>query len=158
MAEPDAAFLASLTRVRAAAGALVTDAEDGVLIVEPAYKAHWEVPGGIVEKGEPPAVACARELREELGVELRVGRLLVIEHQSEPDPRGDSIMFIYDAGALGSDVRVKLPPGELKSFGFFAREELARRLSPRLARRISHALDARRDGTLIELENGVRRA
>jgi ADP-ribose pyrophosphatase YjhB (NUDIX family) len=158
VAEPDPAFLASLTRVRAGAGALITDAEDKVLIVEPTYKPHWEVPGGIVEKGEPPAVACARELREELGLELKIGRLLVIEHQSEPDPRGDSVMFIYEGGMLGSDLRVTLPPGELKSFGFFAREGLAQRLSPRLARRIDHALEARKDGTLIELENGTRRA
>jgi 8-oxo-dGTP diphosphatase len=158
VAEADPAFLASLARVRAGAGALITDAQDRVLIVEPAYKAHWEVPGGIVEKGEPPAVACLRELREELGIELEVGRLLVIEHQNEPDPRGDSVMFIYDAGVLGSEALVKLPPGELKGFGFFPREELAQRLSPKLARRIGHALDARRDGILIELENGSRRA
>lgn len=123
----EAELYGRLPRKRVGAGALITDAAGRVLMVEPTYKESWEVPGGVVEADETAFDACRRECREELGIDVGLRRLLVIEHQCDGGHRGDSIMFIYDGGIT----------------------------APRLARRLRYALRARAEDRVFELANGT---
>lgn len=76
-----------------------------------------------------------------LGVSIDVGRFLVIEHQTAPDDKGDSIMLVYDGG--------KLPSTE----NCLSLDELAE-VAPRISGRLAAALTARATGELVELTNG----
>jgi 8-oxo-dGTP pyrophosphatase MutT (NUDIX family) len=148
------AWRASLPGKRMGAGALICDPAGRVLVVEPTYKESWEVPGGIVEADESPRQACAREIREELGLELAPGRLLVWEWQGPEPDRTESVMFIFDGGVLPDLDAVTLPVDELASARFVPPADLADLVAQRLLRRIHAALRALAAGALLELEHG----
>jgi len=58
------------------------------------FPLHWEFPGGKVEPGEAPEVALIREIREELGCSIRVGKIEeVVFHAYDTF---DLYMLLYD--------------------------------------------------------------
>jgi len=143
----------SMPRKRMGAGLVALDDQMRVLLVEPTYKTHWEVPGGLVELGEPPRVAVARECREELGFDVTIGRLLVMDWVPPRRLPDDGLMLLYAAGSIDSS-RIVLPPEELKSWLWCDREMMQDRLSDFMFRRLDAALTAISTGTVAELENG----
>ena len=139
-----------------AAGALLLDERGRLLLVEPTYKPRWEIPGGVVEAGETPSQACARELAEELDLTVQLGRLLVVDWAPHPE-QGDRVLFVFDGGVLSAaDVEaIRLPADELASYAFVEPGEIGSWLPARLTRRITAALAARADGELRYLEHAV---
>ena len=63
-----------------AAGALIRNERGEMLLVKPNYKDGWILPGGTVEAGEAPKPGCEREIVEELGLDVKLGRVLLIFH------------------------------------------------------------------------------
>lgn len=142
--------------ILSAAGALLLDERDRVLLVEPTYKDHWEIPGGLIEAGETPSQACARELAEELGLTRQPGRLLVVDWAPHPTA-GDRVLFVFDGGYLDDAeiAAIHLPADELASYEFLPPEQALERLIPRLSRRVEAAVRARTEGGTVYLEHGV---
>lgn len=153
---PNDAYYASLPRRRVGAGVLFVSEQGWPLVVEPTYKPTWEIPGGSVETGEDPRTCAVREVQEELGIEIGLGRMLVIDHQSEPMPRGDSTMIIYDGGVLMDPSSIRLQESELRSFRFMEENELAEFLTATLAFRVRCAIKAVEGGTMVEIVDGRR--
>ena len=60
------------------AGCVLTNEQDDILLLHRSTDAydHWEIPGGKTEKGEKLETAAIREIEEELGVKVRIIKLL----------------------------------------------------------------------------------
>ena len=147
------------SRAYVAAGVLFFDDAGRILLVQPTYKDHWDIPGGYVETGETPAQAAAREVREELDIETPVGPLLVADWAPHPD-EGDKLLLIFDGGTLTADQldRIRLQADELASYAFHDPAEAVSSLIPRLSRRVAAAIDAHQAGRTTYLECGVLHA
>ena len=106
---------------------VVLDEAGRVLITRRAHDSHqgglWEFPGGKVERGESLPAALARELREELGIEIgRCNRLLEVRHDY-----GDKQVlldvhvvwdFAGDAAGLENQPLLWVAPAELANYAF----------------------------------------
>jgi 8-oxo-dGTP diphosphatase len=142
-------------RPECAAGVLFLDEAGDVLLVEPTYKAMWEIPNGLMQVGETPRVACARTLQEQFTLEVPLGRLLVVDWA--PHVREERVRFVFDGGVLTDEQldAIELPPHELESWAFISPGELFVMTEPRTSRRVTAALGAREAGATWYLENGV---
>lgn len=148
----------ALVRPRVAAGVLLLDDSDRVLLVVPSYKDFLDLPGGCVEPGESPRAAARREVREELAIEPPVGRLLVADWwRDSPDGHGgEKLLFVFDGGHLTPAQldTVAVDGEEVIGYRFHAVPDLGAVTVARLANRIDHAVAAHRDGTTRYLEDG----
>ncbi|MFE9257923.1 NUDIX domain-containing protein [Streptomyces sp. NPDC006879] len=146
------------TKETLAAGVLLFDDQDRVLLVDPTYKPGWEFPGGVVEPGEAPARAGVREVREETGLELaRVPSLLVVDWEPPAPPAFGGLRMLFDGGRLepARAGRLRLPGPELRAWRFVTEAEAADLLPPARYARLRWALRARERGSVLNLEDGV---
>lgn len=104
-------------------------------------RAEWELPGGKLETDEVPEACVAREIREELNVQIKVGPLLDA-WVYEPLPEARVLVLAYgcaakdsagmeysgehwDVGLFGEDELdgIRLPPGYVRSVRAWMRRQ-----------------------------------
>jgi len=83
-----------------AVGTIITDPANRIVLVrraiEPGY-GKWVFPGGYVDRGEDVRLAAVREAREEVGLEIRLDRLLNIYSY----PGRTAVIVVYTAHITG---------------------------------------------------------
>jgi 8-oxo-dGTP diphosphatase len=111
-------------------------ATDGVVFVDgevvllkrnhPPDEGYWVLPGGMVERDETARAACAREVKEEVGLDVHPASLVGLYDDPERDERGnvsaaylclptsDDTPTIREEGSRADT----FPPGDLPQLGF----------------------------------------
>ncbi|MFG1804133.1 NUDIX domain-containing protein [Micromonospora carbonacea] len=150
-----ATWYANLPAFYAATAAFITNSAGHILLVKPTYRDHWAFPGGYLEDGEFPHVGCAREVREELGLAVMVGDLLVVDWASPAGERPRPLIhFTFDCGNLSDRNDFDLPGQELEDVAFFPPSDAKRHLPDSVSPRIDAAVGARSRLTPVYLTDG----
>jgi ADP-ribose pyrophosphatase YjhB (NUDIX family) len=141
-------FAKNPTRVRLTVSA-VARREGGngeILLIQRADNAHWGLPGGHVEPGESVAQAAAREVLEETGCAIEVGRLIGVysdpERQTVESSSGERSQFVnlcFEARVIG-EIGPATTPEETLDAGFFPPDGLPEPFVPIHTIRIEDAV------------------
>jgi len=132
--------------------------ENKILLVKPLVGKNWLVPGGRVESKESPVSGCKREIMEEIGLEWKVFDFCAVDYNRNDDDDKDTVCFVFYCGIIESDLESKiiLQDGEINDYGFFSIEETESLMSSRGYNRLKNAFEAKLNGGVVYLEDGVK--
>ncbi|MFD8316224.1 NUDIX domain-containing protein [Kitasatospora purpeofusca] len=143
----------------AAATVLVRDTEGRILVLDPRYKDHAELPGGMVEAHETPRQGAEREIAEELGLHKPVGRLLVSDCNPATRSRHGRALtcHVYDIEPLDPAQARELcfPDGEIRSARWLPPKDAQQALPTVLADRVAAGLRALELGIVVEIDRST---
>jgi 8-oxo-dGTP diphosphatase len=101
---------------------VIERADGAVLLVRLSYRNSWGLPGGLLKRGETPADAVRREVREESAIEVELlGDPAVVV--DAPAQRVDVIFRARPAAGVDPDAARAASP-EIVELGWFPREDL----------------------------------
>ena len=120
--------------------AIIHDCDRRVLLCHRRDHDLWNLPGGVLERGEAPWDGVTREVREETGLDVEVSRLIGV--YSKPD--ADDLVFSFLCRRVGGKIALS---DEADRIEFFRADELPENTIPKQVERIA---DSFRDtGTVV---------
>ena len=119
--------------------AIIERADGSRLFVRHLYRQHWGVPGGLLERGETPELAVAREVWEEVGLRIQLlGEPAVVV---DAEPQRVDVVFrarLAEPDLPGSEADEGAPSSpEIRAVQWFAADRF-----PELQHETAHAMVA----------------
>lgn len=120
------------------AGILVRDGRVLLVRHEREGASYWVVPGGHVEEDEPLEVTLKREFREEIGLEVRVEDIVMINDFISPKRHILNLYFsVTESDGASAEPR-DTPDGGVSAFRWFDPTEMERiKIRPDIARELA---------------------
>ncbi len=99
------------------ASAIILDEQERVLLCHRTDRDFWNLPGGGVEHNETPWQAVVREVKEEVGLDVVVSKLLGVYK----DPTRDDLVFSFVCTIVGGTLTLT---DEADAIDYFAFEQI----------------------------------
>ncbi len=113
-------------QIKTSVVACIMDAEQKILLTRrsiPPFLGQWVMPGGKIDHGESIESALLREVKEEVGLQVEIGRLVdIYEHLAIGHKKDHYIILYYQTKALTFEL--KLNPDELSEAIWFSQYQL----------------------------------
>lgn len=156
---PPAQYYATLPKIIVSAGAILHDREQRIILVRPTYQGgSWEIPGGALDGGEDPWRCVRREVREELGIDPALGRLLAMDWMPEqPDGRPPLANYLFDGGEITqtwAEQHLRVDGREVTDWCLASPEQWEHLVPPHKVRRLHAVSRALVTGTTAYLHCG----
>jgi 8-oxo-dGTP pyrophosphatase MutT (NUDIX family) len=131
-----------LPRKRAISQMLIRSTDDRLLLCQLTYKNDWDLPGGVVEVGESPQLAVAREVEEELGLTIAAGALVLTDWLPPWGGWDDAVCLVFDGGIHDESIveTIVRQQREISAARFVSLEEAHELCADFTARRLVAAL------------------
>jgi len=95
--------------------------ESKVLLVKRAvypFSGYWVLPGGHIEYNETAEKAIRREMKEELGIPVKIRKLVGVYSDPRRDPRYHTVSVVYFCQKARGKVRLNREASKFKYFSF----------------------------------------
>lgn len=132
---------------------------DGVgrlLMVKPFNRDSLVLPGGLVEEGESPAAAGRREVLEEVGLDVCVGRLLAVQYLPAEGEVPSSVQLVFDSEPVLGSPSLVLQADEIEAVLWLDPEHAIDLHSPRGQARLRSAVQAHLGGPVLFVDSTTR--
>jgi len=80
------------------------------------FSGFWSLPGGHVEYGERVETAMKREMKEELGITVKIKKLIGIYSDPKRDPRYHTVTAIYLLEKIKGKIKLDWESSEYRFF------------------------------------------
>jgi ADP-ribose pyrophosphatase YjhB (NUDIX family) len=132
---------AALSHIRIrVAGLLVKDGQILLVRHEKNGKSYWLLPGGGVDFGETAEEALIREFKEEVGLDIQVGKLVFV-HDSIPPDRHRQVLNLYFLTTAGEQEIKVTPDAVLRDAAYYPLSEFPKmRVNPDIKAQILEGL------------------
>jgi ADP-ribose pyrophosphatase YjhB (NUDIX family) len=105
--------------------------EETILLVKQGYgEQYWSLPGGVMEAGESIDQTAIREVKEETGLDIRLGKLIGVYSK----PGEDALAMTFVGNIKGGDLKAY---NEVIDVGYFPLAKLPDNIRPHLRKRVA---------------------